>query len=54
VIFSFQRHLPLAQEPELGRDWEFYYAHFLALLSHFWDSKRGIVNVFFAQNACFY
>ena len=26
VIFSFQRHLPLAQEPELWRDWEFCYA----------------------------
>jgi AAA domain len=25
VIFSFQRHLPLAQEPELWRDWEFCY-----------------------------
>lgn len=27
VIFSFQRHLPLAQEPELWRDWEYYYVH---------------------------
>ena len=27
VLFSFQRHLPLPQEPELWRDWEFYYAH---------------------------
>lgn len=27
VIFSFQRHLPLPQEPELWRDWEFCYAH---------------------------
>jgi hypothetical protein len=26
VIFSFQRHLPLAQEPELWRDWEFCYS----------------------------
>lgn len=26
VIFSFQRHLPLPQEPELWRDWEYYYA----------------------------
>src|SRR2546425_1863837 len=25
VIFSFQRHLPLPQEPELWRDWEYYY-----------------------------
>ena len=24
VIFSFQRHLPLPQEPELWRDWEYY------------------------------
>jgi len=27
VIFSFQRHLPLLQEPELWRDWEYCYAH---------------------------
>lgn len=27
VIFSFQRHLPLSQEPELWRDWEYCYAH---------------------------
>lgn len=27
VLFSFQRHLPLPQEPELWRDWEFCYAH---------------------------
>jgi len=26
VIFSFQRHLPLAEEPQLCRDWEFCYA----------------------------
>lgn len=26
VIFSFQRHLPLAQEPEFCRDWEYCYA----------------------------
>lgn len=26
VIFSFQRHLPLAQEPEFWRDWEYCYA----------------------------
>ncbi len=26
VIFSFQRHLPLPQEPELWRDWEYDYA----------------------------
>jgi hypothetical protein len=29
VIFSFQRHLPLAQEPELWRDWEFCYTRSL-------------------------
>ncbi len=29
VIFSFQRHLPLAEEPELWRDWEFCYTHSL-------------------------
>lgn len=29
VIFSFQRHLPLPQEPELWRDWEFCYTHSL-------------------------
>jgi hypothetical protein len=29
VIFSFQRHLPLAREPELWRDWEFCYTHSL-------------------------
>jgi hypothetical protein len=29
VIFSFQRHLPLAQEPELWRDWEFCYTYSL-------------------------
>jgi Fe2+ transport system protein FeoA len=29
VIFSFQQHLPLAQEPELWRDWEFCYTHSL-------------------------
>ena len=27
ALFSFQRHLPLPQEPELWRDWEFCYAH---------------------------
>ena len=27
VVFSFQRHLPLPQEPELWRDWEYCYAH---------------------------
>ena len=27
TLFSFQRHLPLPQEPELWRDWEFCYAH---------------------------
>lgn len=25
VVFSFQRHLPLAQEPELWREWEYCY-----------------------------
>lgn len=27
VIFSFQRHLPVAEEPTLWRDWEYCYAH---------------------------
>ena len=27
IIFSFQRHLPVAEEPALGRDWEYCYAH---------------------------
>jgi hypothetical protein len=27
VIFSFQRHLPVAEEPVLWRDWEYCYAH---------------------------
>ena len=27
AIFSFQRHLPLAQEPDLWRDWEYCYTH---------------------------
>src|SRR6266545_814843 len=27
VVFTFQRHLPLAQEPELWRDWEFCYTY---------------------------
>ena len=27
VIFSFQRHLPVAEEPDLWRDWEYFYAH---------------------------
>jgi hypothetical protein len=27
VIFSFQRHLPVAQEPELWREWEYLYTH---------------------------
>lgn len=27
AIFSFQRHLPLEQEPDLWRDWEYYYTH---------------------------
>jgi hypothetical protein len=27
VIFSFQRHLPVAEEPALWRDWEYCYAH---------------------------
>lgn len=27
VLFSFQRHLPLPQEPQLWCDWEYYYTH---------------------------
>lgn len=27
VVFSFQRHLPVAEEPTLWRDWEYCYAH---------------------------
>jgi len=27
AIFSFQRHLPLEQEPDLWRDWEYCYTH---------------------------
>jgi|SRR5262245_32305647 len=27
VVFSFQRHLPLEQEPELWSDWEYLYTH---------------------------
>ncbi|MCI0421842.1 MAG: ATP-binding protein [Acidobacteria bacterium] len=27
AIFSFERHLPLVEEPELWRDWEYCYAH---------------------------
>ena len=27
MIFSFQRHLPLPQEPDLWPDWEYFYAH---------------------------
>jgi AAA domain-containing protein len=27
VVFSFQRHLPLEQEPELWPDWEYLYTH---------------------------
>jgi hypothetical protein len=41
VIFSFQRHLPLAQEPELWRDWEFCYTHSLGCV--------GILKDWFAR-----
>jgi hypothetical protein len=41
VIFSFQRHLPLAQEPELWRDWEFCYMHSLGCV--------GILKDWFAR-----
>src|SRR6266568_2506219 len=27
VIFSFQRHLPLVEEPDLWRDWDYYYTY---------------------------
>src|SRR5438093_80013 len=27
AIYSFQRHLPLAQEPELWKEWEYCYTH---------------------------
>lgn len=41
VIFSFQRHLPLSQEPELWRDWEFCYTHSLGCV--------GILKDWFAR-----
>jgi hypothetical protein len=41
VIFSFQRHLPLAQEPELWRDWELCYTHSLGCV--------GILKDWFAR-----
>jgi len=41
VIFSFQRHLPLPQEPELWRDWEFCYTHSLGCV--------GILKDWFAR-----
>ena len=41
VIFTFQRHLPLAQEPELWRDWEFCYTHSLGCV--------GILKDWFAR-----
>ena len=41
VIFSFQRHLPLAEEPELWRDWEFCYTHSLGCV--------GILKDWFAR-----
>jgi hypothetical protein len=41
VIFSFQRHLPLLQEPELWRDWEFCYTHSLGCV--------GILKDWFAR-----
>ena len=41
VIFSFQRHLPLTQEPELWRDWEFCYTHSLGCV--------GILKDWFAR-----
>ena len=41
IIFSFQRHLPLPQEPELWRDWEFCYAHSLGCV--------GILKDWFAR-----
>lgn len=41
MIFSFQRHLPLAQEPELWRDWEFCYTHSLGCV--------GILKDWFAR-----
>jgi energy-coupling factor transporter ATP-binding protein EcfA2 len=27
VVYSFQRHLPLVEEPELWRDWDYYYTY---------------------------
>src|SRR6266508_6039980 len=27
IIYSFQRHLPLAEEPDLWRDWDYYYTY---------------------------
>jgi hypothetical protein len=27
IIYSFQRHLPLPEEPELWRDWDYYYTY---------------------------
>jgi AAA domain len=27
IIYSFQRHLPLPEEPELWHDWDYYYTH---------------------------
>src|SRR6266508_2842322 len=27
IIYSFQRHLPLAEEPNLWRDWDYYYTY---------------------------
>ena len=41
VIFSFQRHLPLPQEPEVWRDWEFCYTHSLGCV--------GILKDWFAR-----
>jgi energy-coupling factor transporter ATP-binding protein EcfA2 len=27
IVYSFQRHLPLVEEPELWRDWDYYYTY---------------------------
>jgi hypothetical protein len=45
VLFSFQRQLPLAEEPQLWQDWEYFYTHSIGCVGVLKDwLTRGLAS----------
>jgi AAA domain len=51
VIYSFQRHLPVAEEPALWRDWEYCYAHSMGCVGILKDWFTRTLAEVLEQNA---